>query len=191
MKSGVLDYLYIMFWRFRHFEQTRNKSWINGHYSLVIIRTIQTHFGILVENFCSWSKYTKTKMTLLRDLFSKCPNKINLVQIVLSNEQCQFTSHTNKVHRWTVPHHLATAVIVLNAYCRLIETMHWSVTVYDGKHHSISLTLSTITRIATDSNHESASLITSSSLTLSQLFLRFSNRDQWSNLFVKTVHAQT
>lgn len=42
-------------------------------------------------------------------------------------------THTNKHYSSAVPHDLASAVIVLNAHCRLIETMHWSVTVYVGK----------------------------------------------------------
>lgn len=91
--------------------------------------------------------------------------------------------HTNKHYSRTVPHHLASAVIVLNAHCRLIETMHRSVTVHDGNHDFIFPTPSTITRIASNSNHERTPMITRSSLTLSQLFLRFFNCDQWLNLF--------
>lgn len=92
-------------------------------------------------------------------------------------------THTNKTHRRTVPHHLASAVIVLNAHCRLIETMHRSVTVYNRNHDFISPVPSTITRIASNSNHERTPMITRSSLTLSQLFLRSFNCDQWLTCF--------
>ena len=116
-----------------------------------------------------------------------CPNQYRINDSQPRTMSILHATHTNKTHRRTVPHHLASAVIGLDAHCRLIETMHRSVTVYDGNHDFISPIPSTITRIASNSNHERTPMITRSSLTLSQLFLRFFNCDQWLNLFPVTL----